>query len=410
MAKIPKAKNPAAAAYTKKHSAAISQGSRLSYADRVRYEKMVAGGNQQGANAFKQGKLGGAAPSAPAAEVPAAPAPQAAEPQYGIGQYEQEQFAQEPEEDIWGNIQGAPTDLYKQNQDQLGKLQGADIFGANPNLFPSQRAFEPKNYQGSPMYDFQMNKGLEALDKNLAKSGLLGSGAELQLKKDFVTDLGARESEVTRGYAQNEADRYSNNYNSGMDRAANVSNWNSNRSADIYRSAADRTFNAQQNESDRLMTQQQNQFNNTLNVAELALSQSPMQYGYQAAEGSADLAKYYGGKFANYAQNDYRRPTGYSGGGGGGGGGYSAPIPTSPDYTPIALAQGQLAAQDNYRRAQQAAQYYGSMYSYGQGAGSQGGVNAIGGFLGGIAGLAGYGGESQNRSYAGKVADIARAR
>lgn len=170
-------------------------------------------------------------------------------------------------------------------QPDVKTMPGEDVART---LFPSVRSFEPKNYEGSPLYQFQRDQGLGALDKTLAARGLTNSGAELELKQKFLTDLGAREAEVARGYAQNEADRY---------------------------------WDMQRTEADRLERRGDRQFDNSFNLAQLALSQNPMQQAYSATNSLADALRQWGSRRGQLKGSQIPR--------GGGGGG----TPFSPDLS-----------------------------------------------------------------------------
>jgi len=68
-------------------------------------------------------------------------------------------------------------------------------------------AYEPKNFEGSPLYQFQKQEGMKDLEKLMAARGLTNSGAEVQANKDFLTQLNAQEADKQRGYAEQEAQR-----------------------------------------------------------------------------------------------------------------------------------------------------------------------------------------------------------
>lgn len=71
----------------------------------------------------------------------------------------------------------------------------------------TMQAYEPQNFEGSPLYQFQKTKGLADLEKLMASRGLTGSGAEIQGNSDFLAQLNATEAEKQRQYAEANRDR-----------------------------------------------------------------------------------------------------------------------------------------------------------------------------------------------------------
>ena len=74
----------------------------------------------------------------------------------------------------------------------------------------TMQAYEPKNFEGSPMYQFQKQKGMQDLEKLMAARGLTNSGAEVQANSDFLANLNATEAEKQRQYADQAAQRAQN--------------------------------------------------------------------------------------------------------------------------------------------------------------------------------------------------------
>jgi len=66
----------------------------------------------------------------------------------------------------------------------------------------TMQAYEPQYFEGSPLYQFQKQKGMADLEKLMASRGLTGSGAEIQNNKDFLLELNATEAEKQRQYAE----------------------------------------------------------------------------------------------------------------------------------------------------------------------------------------------------------------
>lgn len=74
-------------------------------------------------------------------------------------------------------------------------------------LFPETRGIEPENYENSPMYQWQRDEGMRALERRASAQGLTRSGANDELNRRLVTELGGMESDKARLRAQQEADR-----------------------------------------------------------------------------------------------------------------------------------------------------------------------------------------------------------
>jgi len=71
----------------------------------------------------------------------------------------------------------------------------------------TMQAYEPKNFEGSPMYQFQKQKGMQDLEKLMASRGLTNSGAEVQANSDFLANINATEAEKQRQYADQASQR-----------------------------------------------------------------------------------------------------------------------------------------------------------------------------------------------------------
>lgn len=112
-------------------------------------------------------------------------------------------------------------------------------------LFPGIRAFEPKNYEGSPLYKFQLDQGTKQLGKLYAARGFKGSGKEIDGTARFMNELGGQEAQRAQGVAEQEANR--------LERI-------------------------QQNESNRLTGQGNDTWNRIMDVLNLMMGQNPMQY------------------------------------------------------------------------------------------------------------------------------------
>lgn len=170
-------------------------------------------------------------------------------------------------------------------------------------LFPEAKFSDPANVTGSPLYNWQLEQGQKAVDRSLARSGLLGSGAEVQANQNLASELSAKETERQRDFSQTEADRLQN----------------------LLQFEANRGLNAENSQWGRYM-----------DMLNLMAGQSPMQYGYDAAGKQAGLATKWGNTMGNYKGNNYQRVP--SSGGGGGPGQFIPPFASGPDYSQADLA------------------------------------------------------------------------
>lgn len=173
-------------------------------------------------------------------------------------------------------------------------------------LFPNARMFEPQNYAGSPMYQFQVQEGQKQLAKSLASRGLSGSGHAIEEELNIPLRVAAQDT----------------------DRMTNVAMQN-----------ADRLATMQNNEALRLERSGNEQWNRAYSLADLMASQNPMQYAAAGLNNVGDIMRDAGQAQANFLKDYYDRvmPAGGGGGGRGGGGapGMPATVPTGPDYRNI---------------------------------------------------------------------------
>lgn len=75
------------------------------------------------------------------------------------------------------------------------------------NSYSSASMYEPQNFEGSPLYQFQKQKGLRDLERLMSARGLTNSGAEIEANSNFLNELNATEAEKQRQYAEKQADR-----------------------------------------------------------------------------------------------------------------------------------------------------------------------------------------------------------
>lgn len=111
----------------------------------------------------------------------------------------------------------------------------------------TMQAYEPKNFDGSPLYQFQKDKGMRDLERLMAARGLTGSGAEVQANSDFLANLNATEAEKQRQYAEANRDRQQ----SATQFIANFDQAERNALRDQWNSDLDRQTNINQFEANR---------------------------------------------------------------------------------------------------------------------------------------------------------------
>jgi hypothetical protein len=111
----------------------------------------------------------------------------------------------------------------------------------------TMQAYEPKFFEGSPLYQFQKEKGMKDLEKLMAARGLTGSGAEIQGNSDFLAQINATEAEKQRGYAEANRDRQ----NQMMQFIANFDSQEREALRDQWNKDLDQRTNMQQFEANR---------------------------------------------------------------------------------------------------------------------------------------------------------------
>lgn len=168
-------------------------------------------------------------------------------------------------------------------------------------LFPTERIFEPQNYQGSPLYQFQVKAGEDQLDKSLAARGLSNSGKGIRDEFNIPMQAAAQDTQ----------------------RIQQVATDNANRLQQIQSDEAGRLERAGNNEWDR-----------SFSLAQLMAAQSPWQGALAGLNNSADLTNQAGQSQANFLKNYYNKVSG-----GGGGGQLPAQLPSGPNYGNINPAQ-----------------------------------------------------------------------
>lgn len=178
--------------------------------------------------------------------------------------------------------------------------------GTVETLFPSTRMFEPKNYEGSPLYKFQVDQGQKQLAKSLAAKGLTNSGHAIEQELNIPLQAAAQDT----------------------DRMTRVASEN-----------ADRLKSFQDNEALRLERAGNNQWDRSYSLASLMAQQSPWAGALAGLNNSADITSEAGKSQANFLKDYYKRIIASGGGGSGGSAATPLPLPTGPDYSNITPSQ-----------------------------------------------------------------------
>lgn len=166
-------------------------------------------------------------------------------------------------------------------------------------IFPNTRMFEPENYEGSPLYKFQVQEGEKALARSLAKRGLGNSGHAITEELNVPMRAAAQDT----------------------DRMTRIAEGN-----------ADRLYNIQNNEANRLERAGNDQWGRIYDTASLMAGQNPWQGALGGLDAYAGMTEKSGSAMANFLKDYYRKS---SGGGGGGSAGTPIAIPGGPDYSNI---------------------------------------------------------------------------
>lgn len=174
--------------------------------------------------------------------------------------------------------------------------------GVNPEaMFPTTRMFEPQNYQGSPLYQFQVKAGEDQLAKSLAARGLTNSGYAIKQELNIPMMAAAQDTQ---------------------------------RMTDLANRNADRLQQYQQNEALRQERAGDNQWDRSYQLAQLMAEQNPMQWAMSGLNNYGNTLNKAGQSQANYLAQLYQKVLG-----GGGGGAQPLPLPTGPNYNNINPAE-----------------------------------------------------------------------
>lgn len=141
-------------------------------------------------------------------------------------------------------------------------------------LFPNTRMFEPENYEGSPLYKFQVDQGQKQLAKSLASRGLTNSGYGIEQELGIPLRAAAADTQ---------------------------------RMTDVASQNADRLATMQQNESGRLEREGNNQWNRMYQTAGLMAQQSPWQASLNGLDNSAIALGNRGQDQMNFLRDYYQK-------------------------------------------------------------------------------------------------------
>lgn len=87
-------------------------------------------------------------------------------------------------------------DVYQDQKENFAPFREYGVAGLDYLNYMTTGEGTPFDMEASPMYQWQMERGGEALDKSLAARGLQNSGAAIQAHSNLASELGARESSM----------------------------------------------------------------------------------------------------------------------------------------------------------------------------------------------------------------------
>lgn len=185
----------------------------------------------------------------------------------------------------------------------------------------TMQAYEPKNFEGSPLYQFQKQKGMADLEKLMAARGLTGSGAEIQGNADFLAQLNATEAEKQRQYAEANRDRQQR----AMEYIANFDQSEREALRDQWNKDLDQRTNVQQFEANRGDRRQELAVNFLQNVLGLQSQNDIARIAQGGMNSQTDLSKALINAMTQNIMGQVARPSG--------GGGGSPPPPQQSNMT-----------------------------------------------------------------------------
>jgi len=188
----------------------------------------------------------------------------------------------------------------------------------------TMQAYEPKNFEGSPLYQFQKQKGMQDMEKLMAARGLTGSGAEVQANSDFLANLNAQEAEKQRQYADQTAQRQQQ----AMQFIANFDQAEKNALRDQWNADLDRQTNINQFEANRGDRRQELATSFLSNILGLQSQNDIARIAQGGLNSQSALTDQLMKAISGFTANNYARS--YGGGGG------VAPTPPSSGNLDIA--------------------------------------------------------------------------
>lgn len=192
------------------------------------------------------------------------------------------------------------------------------LLDAYNNVNNTLSAYEPKFFEGSPMYQFQKQKGMADLEKLMAARGLTGSGAEIQGNSDFLANINATEAEKQRQYAEAERDRRQR----GMEFIANYDKSERDALRDQWNRNLDRQQNISEFEAGRGDRRQEAAINFLTNILGLQSQNDIARMSQGGLNSQTDLSKALMQMIGNSIMSQVPRASG-------GGGGAPPPPPAS---------------------------------------------------------------------------------
>lgn len=202
----------------------------------------------------------------------------------------------------------------------------------------TMQAYEPKFFEGSPLYQFQKQKGLGDLEKLMAARGLTGSGAEIQGNSDFLANINATEAEKQRQYAETNRDRQQR----AMEFIANFDQSEREALRDQWNKDLDQKTNIQQFEAGRQDGRQALMTNFLSNLLGLQSQNDIARIAQGGMNSQTDLSKALMSMIGQNIMSQVSRPSG------GGGGSPPPPQPSNmTDFYKIIMGYGNRAGNND---------------------------------------------------------------
>jgi hypothetical protein len=216
-------------------------------------------------------------------------------------------------------------------KDFAGQMKPQPVTAPQPSQVkaPSYWDSFPKNWTDSPAYKFELDRGNQALDRQLSSMGLLGSGADLEKRQLLIGETGARETaramqgaDQNFGAAQNmaarqfdadtnrEMQRYNNEFGSNEALRGQIAN--------LMGQDFSTYIGSQEAGKNRELEKDAQNLGATGMVLDFLKTLNPMQYGFPATNTISENTLGLGKALASLV------------GSGGGGGGGSAQTPGLP--------------------------------------------------------------------------------